>query len=225
LDSKPRYITQELLDELLSYEPSFPNMERDVTILKMRLGMDYEREYTLIEIAGQFGLSRERVRQIARKIDLRVKRMQSNKSRAIEAIKAREIKAKKIEAIKAEIAASPHINVSLEECLNLSVRANKCLLNAGVNTVGELIKHSPDSLLRIANLGKLTLQEIEDELEKLGLSLSQSNKYVLGSREWVRTIESKRNRAIARRGKLRRSLAIVEKKIAKYDELLELADD
>jgi RNA polymerase primary sigma factor len=33
-------------------------------VIRMRFGIGYEREYTLQEIAGEFGLTRERIRQI-----------------------------------------------------------------------------------------------------------------------------------------------------------------
>lgn len=55
--------------------------------------------------------------------------------------------------------------------LGLSVRATNCLLNAGLGTVGLLVKHTETQLLRLENLGARTLQEIRDSLRRQGLNL------------------------------------------------------
>jgi hypothetical protein len=54
------------------------------------------------------------------------------------------------------------------DALELSVRAANCLRRAGIETIGELTQRSLTDLLRIDNLGKLTLREIEVALSKRG---------------------------------------------------------
>lgn len=59
---------------------------------------------------------------------------------------------------------------SVEE-LELSVRANNCLRNANITTIGELVQKTEAELMKTKNFGKKSLQEIKDELARLGLSL------------------------------------------------------
>jgi DNA-directed RNA polymerase subunit alpha len=55
--------------------------------------------------------------------------------------------------------------------LELSIRSENCLLRGGILTIGDLVGRSRDDLLKIRNLGKISLREIEEKLEKAGLSL------------------------------------------------------
>jgi len=59
---------------------------------------------------------------------------------------------------------------SVEE-LELSVRANNCLRNASITSIGELIQKTEAELMKTKNFGKKSLQEIKDELNRIGLSL------------------------------------------------------
>ena len=59
---------------------------------------------------------------------------------------------------------------SVEE-LELSVRANNCLRNANITTIGELVQKTEAELMKTKNFGKKSLQEIKDELARIGLSL------------------------------------------------------
>lgn len=56
--------------------------------------------------------------------------------------------------------------------LELSVRSENCLLRGGVHKIGELVSKTRDDLLRIRNLGKISLKEIEEKLAKFDLHLS-----------------------------------------------------
>lgn len=60
--------------------------------------------------------------------------------------------------------------------LELSIRSENCLLRGGIHTIGDLLSRSRDSLLKIRNLGKISLSEIEEKLAKMGLSLQSSEK-------------------------------------------------
>jgi len=65
---------------------------------------------------------------------------------------------------------SSMLGKSVEE-LELSVRANNCLRNANITTIGELVQKTEAELMKTKNFGKKSLQEIKDELARIGLSL------------------------------------------------------
>ncbi|RMF42949.1 MAG: RNA polymerase subunit alpha domain protein [Planctomycetota bacterium] len=55
--------------------------------------------------------------------------------------------------------------------LNLSVRARKCMVRLGINTIGELIRKTADDLLESKNFGVTSLNEVRSKLEALNLKL------------------------------------------------------
>jgi DNA-directed RNA polymerase subunit alpha len=55
--------------------------------------------------------------------------------------------------------------------LNLSVRARKCMVRLGLNTIGELIRKTPDDLLECKNFGVTSLNEVREKLSAVGLKL------------------------------------------------------
>jgi len=62
------------------------------------------------------------------------------------------------------------LEMTVEE-LDLSVRSYNCLKRAGINTVQELATRSMDDMMKVRNLGKKSLEEVEHKLKELGLSL------------------------------------------------------
>lgn len=62
------------------------------------------------------------------------------------------------------------LEMTIEE-LDLSVRSYNCLKRAGINTVQELTERSMDDMMKVRNLGKKSLEEVEQKLDALGLSL------------------------------------------------------
>ena len=54
--------------------------------------------------------------------------------------------------------------------LNLSVRALNCLKAADVETLGQLVEHKKNDLLKFRNFGKKSLTELEELLDSLSLS-------------------------------------------------------
>ena len=60
--------------------------------------------------------------------------------------------------------------MTIEE-LDLSVRSYNCLKRAGINTVYELTQKTEDDMMKVRNLGKKSLEEVEQKMEALGLSL------------------------------------------------------
>jgi DNA-directed RNA polymerase subunit alpha len=65
------------------------------------------------------------------------------------------------------------LEMTIEE-LDLSVRSYNCLKRAGINTVQELTERTMDDMMKVRNLGKKSLEEVEQKLLALGLSLKQS---------------------------------------------------
>jgi DNA-directed RNA polymerase subunit alpha len=55
--------------------------------------------------------------------------------------------------------------------LNLSVRARKCMIRLGINTIGELLRRTGDDLLECKNFGVTSLNEVREKLALLGLKL------------------------------------------------------
>jgi len=62
------------------------------------------------------------------------------------------------------------LEMTIEE-LDLSVRSENCLKRAGINTVEELIRRSDEEMMKVRNLGKKSLEEVQNKLKELGLSL------------------------------------------------------
>jgi DNA-directed RNA polymerase subunit alpha len=65
------------------------------------------------------------------------------------------------------------LDLTIEE-LDLSVRSYNCLKRAGINTVGELVRKSEDEMMKVRNLGKKSLEEVEQKLEELGFSFDKN---------------------------------------------------
>ncbi len=65
------------------------------------------------------------------------------------------------------------LGMTIEE-LDLSVRSYNCLKRAGINTVGELARKSEDEMMKVRNLGKKSLEEVEQKLCELSLNFKKS---------------------------------------------------
>ena len=65
------------------------------------------------------------------------------------------------------------LEMTIEE-LDLSVRAFNCLKRAGINTVAELVQRNQEDMMKVRNLGKKSLEEVEQKLVALGLALKTS---------------------------------------------------
>ena len=66
------------------------------------------------------------------------------------------------------------LEMTVEE-LDLSVRSYNCLKRAGIDTVDELVQKSMEDMMQVRNLGKKSLEEIEDKLAELELGLRKSD--------------------------------------------------
>ncbi|MBE0068851.1 DNA-directed RNA polymerase subunit alpha [Thermoanaerobacterium thermosaccharolyticum] len=65
------------------------------------------------------------------------------------------------------------LDMTIEE-LDLSVRSYNCLKRAGINTVQDLVQKTEEEMMKVRNLGKKSLVEVEQKLKALGLSLQKS---------------------------------------------------
>lgn len=65
------------------------------------------------------------------------------------------------------------LEMTIEE-LDLSVRSFNCLKRAGINTVEELTQRTEEDMMKVRNLGKKSLEEVQQKLEALGLGLKMS---------------------------------------------------
>lgn len=149
----------------------------------------FKSEYTLEQVGREFGVTRERVRQVL------VRGMKKMKHVAIcfEARKQQEkdladrhaMREKLIEAYKENGIITPEIEWEFGELkigrpvilnkksicdLSLSVRSFNCLRRSGIETVGQLISYHESDLYKIKNLGPKSIKEIISKVEELGLS-------------------------------------------------------
>ncbi len=58
--------------------------------------------------------------------------------------------------------------------LKLSVRSSNCLASANITTIGQLMEHDEESLLKLRSFGKTSLREVKRKLAELGLHLESS---------------------------------------------------
>ena len=85
-----------------------------------------------------------------------------------QAVSATEIMVEKEEESKDKI-----LEMTIEE-LDLSVRSYNCLKRAGINTVEELTRKTEEDMMKVRNLGRKSLEEVQQKLEALGLLLRKS---------------------------------------------------
>ena len=66
------------------------------------------------------------------------------------------------------------LEITIEE-LDLSVRSYNCLKRAGINTVEELIRKDEEEMMKVRNLGRKSLEEVQQKLAAFGLGLRQDD--------------------------------------------------
>jgi DNA-directed RNA polymerase subunit alpha len=66
------------------------------------------------------------------------------------------------------------LEMTIEE-LDLSVRSYNCLKRAGINTVQELTQKSEEDMMKVRNLGRKSLEEVQEKLGELGLGLREED--------------------------------------------------
>ena len=66
------------------------------------------------------------------------------------------------------------LEMTIDE-LELSVRSYNCLKRAGINTVEELCSKTNDEMMKVRNLGRKSLEEVQEKLKELGLKLNSGD--------------------------------------------------
>ena len=171
-------IMEEVMNEVLT--------ERENKVLQMR----YQWGMTLEEAGKECGVTRERIRQVEAKA-IRKLRFQQHKGtfRCVPEAELREAQGEaehykaQAEYLQAELDKIRNITPAQREeaeqkgalleasieTLDLSVRAYNCCKRAGINTLGDLSMKTLDDMYHVRNLGRRSLQEIEQKMAEYGL--------------------------------------------------------
>ena len=77
-------------------------------------------------------------------------------------------------AEKAETHRDKVLEMTIEE-LDLSVRSFNCLKRANINNVEDLISRTGDDMMKVRNMGRKSLEEVQNKLAMMGLSLASDD--------------------------------------------------
>ena len=86
-----------------------------------------------------------------------------------ETVAAKSTVVEKAESVKEKV-----LEMSIEE-MDLSVRSFNCLKRANINTVEDLISRSGEDMIKVRNLGRKSLEEVQNKLAMMGLSLASDS--------------------------------------------------
>ena len=171
--------------------------ERENKVLQMR----YEWRMPLEEVGKEFGVTKERIRQIEAKA-IRKLRFQYRKGSILCVSKAELRKAQneaerykeKAERLQAEldkirniapeqreqieeVKKNSGLRTELIDVLDLSVRSYHCCIRAGIYTLGDLCGKTYTEMTKVRNLGKNSMQEIESKMHEYGLTFKQEDNH------------------------------------------------
>lgn len=152
---------------------------------KMILEKRYKERLTLEEIASEFNLSRERIRQINEQaIRYIISRIHTLKNEYVvlkrlkHSIKDLEAEnanlKKKIEYYKSITPAADIdlLDIDLQTC-SLSIRAKNSLKSANITKMRDLIQHKLSEIMELKNTGLKTVKEIEFLVASCGLKFKE----------------------------------------------------
>ena len=77
-------------------------------------------------------------------------------------------------AEKAETHRDKVLEMTIEE-LDLSVRSFNCLTRANINNVEDLISRTGEDMMKVRNMGRKSLEEVQNKLAMMGLSLASDD--------------------------------------------------
>ena len=77
-------------------------------------------------------------------------------------------------AEKAETHRDKVLEMTIEE-LDLSVRSFNCLKRANINSVEDLISRTGEDMMKVRNMGRKSLEEVQNKLAMMGLSLASDD--------------------------------------------------
>lgn len=75
---------------------------------------------------------------------------------------------------KAESHRDKVLELTIEE-LDLSVRSFNCLKRANINNVEDLISKTGEDMMKVRNMGRKSLEEVQNKLAMMGLSLASED--------------------------------------------------
>ncbi len=75
---------------------------------------------------------------------------------------------------KAESTRDKVLELTIEE-LDLSVRSFNCLKRANINNVEDLISKTGDDMMKVRNMGRKSLEEVQNKLSMMGLTLASDD--------------------------------------------------
>ena len=85
-------------------------------------------------------------------------------------------RAKEVQPVVEKTADRPDAKLSMTiDELDLSVRSFNCLKRANINTVADLINKTGEDMMKVRNMGKKSLDEVQTKLEMMGLSLASED--------------------------------------------------
>ena len=127
------------------------------------LTLKYEHGFTRDDMAAEFNVTRERIRQIEHKALRKLRALRNHWD---------------VECIKQEVAAQARRQIGNHNAfddmpisnLGLSVRAYNCLRRSGIDTLGKLSEMTCDDFIKTHNLGRHSLEEILEKAHAYGIN-------------------------------------------------------
>jgi len=170
--------------------------ELEVLDAKFNLSGSYDKRLTYAQIGPLIKVTPERIRQIQdkgfRKLRHPVRKNKLEPFYNFSLERVQEIK-DRIDASNAEVYESierskyilpngDYLEMKVSD-LDLSVRAQNCLNNAGITTVAELAQKRESELLKSRNFGRGSFKEIKGKLDELGLNF-EGRRYISPDRDY-----------------------------------------
>lgn len=133
---------------------------------KTRVGQDTSFDKLVLEVWTDSSIRPDEAVSLAARILIEHLRLFSSLTESVNDV---EIMVEKEEEQKNKLLEMP-----IEE-LELSVRSYNCLKRAGINTVEELIQRNEEEMMKVRNLGKKSLAEVNSKLAEIGLELRKDD--------------------------------------------------
>lgn len=133
---------------------------------KTRVGQDTSFDKLVLEVWTDSSIRPDEAVSLAARILIEHLRLFSSLTESVSDV---EIMVEKEEEQKNKLLEMPI------EDLELSVRSYNCLKRAGINTVEELIQRNEEEMMKVRNLGKKSLAEVNQKLAEIGLELRKDD--------------------------------------------------
>lgn len=143
-----------------------PIYKVNYTVEDTRVGMVTDYDKLILEVWSNGSITPEEATSLAAKILSEHLRLFIGLTDKINDV---EIMVEKEEEAKDKI-----LEMTIEE-LDLSVRSYNCLKRAGINTVDELIQRTEEDMMKVRNLGRKSLEEVDLKLTELGLAFRKAD--------------------------------------------------